>query len=330
MRQIRCIDVITSIIRADFLWSAPSSENNSTIRQLLLLFKDFSVQLPFSGSCLSKPHLHWLAMRSFWCHQPQSTRPTPSQHTDHHPLVNMASWFSSKCRKLHFTCLPVVYWLMLSNTFIDFLRWTSIVVHVVKVPSVHLQHENMILIFQRSLIAMLRYLQPMLYQNIIVTDKWQSQKWGKISQRRHYQQKKTNQFNVWVLLLSNAVWNGYLIKLASIVYIWYLFGHLGFWKLKVPQFLLAHMGELHQQSDLGKYGWTLRVQYILTIFLHKSEFLFVCFAADQSLFFHRTALADVARAESSQLLGGSRSRLATSPSRRFYCVATLQSVCHSR
>ena len=124
MRQIRCIDVITSIIRADFLWSAPSSENNSTIRQLLLLFKDFSVQLPFSGSCLSKPHLHWLAMRSFWCHQPQSTRPTPSQHTDHHPLVNMASWFSSKCRKLHFTCLPVVYCHILSNIFIDFLPWT--------------------------------------------------------------------------------------------------------------------------------------------------------------------------------------------------------------
>ena len=90
------------------------------IRQLLLLFKDFSVQLPFSGSCLSKPHLHWLAMRSFWCHQPQSTRPTPSQHTDHHWLVNMVGWFSSKCRKLHFTCLPVVYCHMLSNIFNHF------------------------------------------------------------------------------------------------------------------------------------------------------------------------------------------------------------------
>ena len=117
------------------------------IRQLLLLFKDFSVQLPFSGSCLSKPHLHWLAMRSFWCHQPQSTTPTPSQHIHHHRLINMAGWFSSKCRKLHFACLPVVYSHMLSNIFIDFLLWTSIVAHVVKVPSAHNQHENMLIIF---------------------------------------------------------------------------------------------------------------------------------------------------------------------------------------
>ena len=36
------------------------------------------------------------------------------------------------------------------------------------------------------------------------------------------------------------------------------------------------MGELHQQSDLGKYGWTLRVQNILTIYLNDSSFcLFV-------------------------------------------------------
>ena len=153
MRQIKCIDVITSIIRTDFLWRAPSRKQFD-IRQLLLLFKDFSVQLPFSGSCLSKPHLHWLAMRSFWCHQPQSTTPTPSQHADHHRLINMESWFSSKCRKLHFTCLPVVYCHMLSNIFIGFLLWT-INAHVVKVPSAQSQHGNMLIIFQRSLIAML-------------------------------------------------------------------------------------------------------------------------------------------------------------------------------
>ena len=159
-------------------------------------------------------------MRSFWCHQPQSTTPTPRQHIDHHRLVNMVSWFSSKCRKLHFTCLPVVYCHMLSNIFIDFLLWTS-VAYVVKVPSAHSQHEDISEIFQRSLIAMLWYLQPMLYRNIIVTDKWQSQKWGNINQSRYYQQKKqiNLMFECWYF--QNAIWNGYLIKLASIVYIWY-------------------------------------------------------------------------------------------------------------
>lgn len=177
----------------------------------------------------------------------------------------------------------------------------------------------------------------MLYRSIIVTDKWQSQKWGNINQSRYYQQKikstwclSVATFKMQSEMGTSSSWQVLFIfdnsRCALLKSLW----SLGFLKIET-----SSVSACIWETCTRRVTWAntdgpceYKMSWQCT-YLTKSEFLFVCFAADQSLFFQRTALADVARAESSQLLGGSRSRLASRGSRRFYCVATLQSVCHS-
>ena len=147
MRQIKCIDVITSIIRADFLWSAPSSENNSIFDNCFSSSKISQYNFHFrAAACQSLTFTGWQCVVSDVTNHNQPHQPTPSQHIDHHPLVNMVSWFSSKCRKLHFTCLPVVYCHMLSNIFIDFLLWTIALSRMLSRSHLHTANTR---IFQR-------------------------------------------------------------------------------------------------------------------------------------------------------------------------------------